>query len=64
DLSPPEVIEKVRRAPLVISKGQANFETLDEFDAEIFFILKAKCPIVAERIGVEVGEMVFYRRRG
>ena len=63
DLTPPEVIERVRKAPLVISKGQANFETLDELDAEIFFILKAKCPIVAERIGVREGEMVFCRRR-
>lgn len=63
DLSPTEVIGRVRKASLVISKGQANFETLDELDAEIFFILKAKCPIVAGRIGVKEGDMVFCRCR-
>ncbi len=35
------------RADLVISKGQGNWETLEETDREIFFLLQAKCPVVA-----------------
>jgi hypothetical protein len=63
DLSPPEMIRRIENAPLVIAKGQANFETLDELNANIFFILKAKCPLVADRIGIELGELAFFRRR-
>jgi uncharacterized protein with ATP-grasp and redox domains len=45
-------------AQLVISKGQANFETLNETTKPIFFILKAKCPEVARELGVSTGEVV------
>jgi damage-control phosphatase, subfamily I len=46
-------------ADLVISKGQGNYESLSECDRDIFFLLKAKCDIVASALGVEVGEYVF-----
>lgn len=46
---------------LIIAKGHANFETLDEEPKEIFFLLKAKCEVVARRLGVEVGDSVFTR---
>ena len=40
------------RADLVISKGQANFETLsDRKDKDIFYLLRAKCRSVANEIG-------------
>lgn len=40
------------RADLVISKGQANFETLsDRKDKDIFYLLRAKCRSVANQIG-------------
>lgn len=40
------------KADLVISKGQANFETLSEVrDKSIFFLLRAKCSSVATAIG-------------
>ncbi|MCK4625504.1 MAG: DUF89 family protein, partial [Phycisphaerae bacterium] len=32
-------------ADLVIAKGQGNYETLSEAGRDIFFILKAKCPV-------------------
>lgn len=44
---------------LIISKGQANFETLgDVKDKQIFFLLRAKCQSVADEIGCEKGEFV------
>ena len=43
---------------LVIAKGQGNYETLSDADKNIFFILKAKCPVIARDLVCEVGEMI------
>lgn len=41
-----------RKADLIISKGQANFETLSDIkDKTIFYLLRAKCSSVASAIG-------------
>lgn len=45
-------------ADLIISKGQGNFETLDSEDDRIFFLFKAKCPVVADHAGVKLGDIV------
>jgi damage-control phosphatase, subfamily I len=53
----------IETADIVISKGQANFETLDEVDAlrtRIFFLLKTKCFHVSDHLKVPVGSSVFY----
>lgn len=47
-------------ADVVISKGQANFETLHGCDRPVFFMLRAKCPIVAAALGVRVGDTVLH----
>ena len=49
------------KADLVIAKGQGNYETLSDVDKNIFFILKAKCPVISRNIGCEVGEMILRR---
>lgn len=54
----PEFIKKMSEADMVISKGQGNYEALSEVDRNIFFLLKAKCPIIAKDLGVEIGSMV------
>ncbi|HMM01083.1 MAG TPA: ARMT1-like domain-containing protein [Bacilli bacterium] len=46
-------------ADIVISKGQGNYETLSDCDRELFFLLKAKCPVIAELLGVGLNEFVF-----
>lgn len=43
------------RADLILAKGQGNFETLSEVDANIYFLLKVKCPVIARHIGFPVG---------
>jgi damage-control phosphatase, subfamily I len=53
-----EFKEKFYHSGCVISKGQGNFEALSEEKVPLFFLLIAKCPIVARDIGVEVGDMV------
>lgn len=42
-----ELRERFRTADLIISKGQGNFETLSGEDANLFFLLKVKCPVIA-----------------
>jgi hypothetical protein len=58
-----EFAEAFRAADLILAKGQGNFETLDCAPAEIFFLLKVKCPEVAREIGVRDGAPVFLHRR-
>ena len=53
--------DRFEAADLVIAKGQGNYETLSDSDKNIFFILKAKCPVIAEHIGCEIGDMILRR---
>jgi len=48
-------------APLVIAKGQANYETLSEQGSKVFFLLQAKCPVIARDLKVPVGGLVLRR---
>jgi damage-control phosphatase, subfamily I len=43
------------KADLIIAKGQGNFETLSDAPGNIFFFLKAKCPVIAAHVGQPVG---------
>lgn len=45
-------------ADLIIAKGQGNYETLTDVNKNIFFILKAKCPVIAKHLGCELGSFV------
>lgn len=46
-------------AELIIAKGQANYETLSgRDDPRIFFLLQAKCPVIARDLGASVGSMI------
>ena len=53
-----EFLRHFHAGDLVVSKGQANFETLDGSADRIFFILKAKCPEVGRELGVAMGDVV------
>jgi len=57
-----EFLKEFKMSELVISKGQGNYESLnDTINKEIFFLLKIKCPIIAENIGYNVGSLVLKR---
>jgi len=45
-------------ADLIIAKGQGNYETLSDVEKDMFFILKVKCPVIAQHLGCEVGQMI------
>jgi uncharacterized protein with ATP-grasp and redox domains len=46
-------------ADMVISKGQGNYEGLSKVSRPVFFLLKAKCEILARDIGVSKGDIIF-----
>ena len=52
-----------RAADIVVAKGQGNYETRDENPEEIFFILKVKCPVIADALRLPEGSNVFLRNR-
>ncbi|MCD6519188.1 MAG: DUF89 family protein [Anaerolineae bacterium] len=54
----PKFRDTFEQAELIIAKGQANYETLSDYDRNIFFLLKVKCPVIAQDIGVPVGSIV------
>jgi uncharacterized protein with ATP-grasp and redox domains len=53
-----EFLDLLQRADLIISKGQGNYETLSGEQKPIFYLLKAKCPVIARDLGVKQGDTV------
>lgn len=56
--STPEFLEIFNTSDLVISKGQGNFEGLSDCKRQVFFLLKTKCPIISNHLGVEDGSII------
>ena len=48
-----------RAADLIIAKGQGNFESLEgDFSSRpIYFLLRAKCPVIQNYLGVSFGSL-------
>jgi uncharacterized protein with ATP-grasp and redox domains len=62
DLCSAEFRRLLAQAELIIAKGQANYETLSRAKAPIFFLLQAKCPVIARDLGVPVKSIVLKQR--
>jgi len=58
----PEFMKLYQDAELIISKGQGNYEALSEENKLIIFLFKAKCPVIAEDVGCNVGDMILVSR--
>jgi uncharacterized protein with ATP-grasp and redox domains len=58
----PAFREALAASSLVIIKGQGNYETLGDIARPAFFLLRAKCPVVASHVGVSEGAMVIEGR--
>lgn len=52
-------LERFYGADLVIAKGQGNFETLSDCPRDMFFLLKAKCPLISRQLDVELNDTIF-----
>ncbi len=47
-----------KKAGLIISKGQGNFETLTGADKKIFFLFQSKCDVVSKELCLSTGSML------
>ncbi len=53
--------KRFEKADLIISKGQGNFETLNDCERDIFFLLRPKCVVLARHLDCELGRQVLIR---
>ena len=60
----PEFRQAFETADIIIGKGHGNFETCNERSENIYFLLKAKCDMVAQALGVQFGDIVFKHSAG
>ena len=56
-------LKAFREAPMIIAKGQGNFEGLSEVTAPLFFLFKVKCTAVAQAAGAKMGAVVLKEQR-
>jgi len=57
-LCSPEFLTVFGQADVVIAKGQANFETLNEVDREVFLMTQIKCAVIARHYDYGVGDWI------
>ena len=56
--------KRIYEADVIISKGQANFETLSDNGLPIYFMLLCKCDLFAQRFGLEkYTGVLFYEQK-
>jgi uncharacterized protein with ATP-grasp and redox domains len=53
-----EVNRLYQSADVIIAKGQGNYESLEGEGGNIFFLLRAKCHLIADLLGVKVGDFI------
>ncbi len=51
-------LDRFWKADCVVAKGQGNYESLSEAGRPILFLFKAKCHVIANDAGVNVGDFV------
>lgn len=59
----PSFVDRFRKADLIISKGQGNYESLSEVGREVFFLFKAKCPVIAGHLACTIGDLILMRHK-
>jgi hypothetical protein len=49
-------------ADIVISKGQGNYESMSDSieRSDVFFLLRAKCEVIAKHLGCRVGDIILH----
>lgn len=55
-----DFLKTIRNSDVIISKGQGNYEALEDIKGkDVFFMLKAKCKVVAKHLNVKIGDIIF-----
>lgn len=63
DRVPESFLQRMRRADIILGKGQGNYETVDTFPGDVFLILRAKCEVIARHMGVQYGQVALISTR-
>ncbi|HOH42469.1 MAG TPA: ARMT1-like domain-containing protein, partial [Candidatus Hydrogenedentes bacterium] len=63
NLIPSEFRKRMEEADIILGKGQGNYETVDDFEGDVYLLLKIKCDVIARHCGVPRGESVFLSTR-
>ena len=58
-----EFLHYYYKSDMILAKGQGNYESLSDENENIFFLLQAKCPVIAGKIGCRVGDLVLKARK-
>lgn len=58
----PAFYDVYKNADLIISKGQANYESLSDEAHNIYFLLMAKCTVIAQHIQVPIHSLVCFKK--
>ncbi|MGB9667327.1 MAG: damage-control phosphatase ARMT1 family protein [Thermosulfidibacteraceae bacterium] len=62
DVATPRFKSLLDKADLVISKGQGNFETLENYKRDrLYFLLRVKCEVVAKILKAKIGDIIIAR---
>lgn len=56
------MLDYYNSADLIVAKGQGNYESLNDRNEDIFFLLKVKCPVIARSSGYALGEPILLSR--
>jgi len=57
-----DFLKLYKKADMVISKGQGNFEALSGTKRQVFFLFMAKCPVIAQEIRCKLGDIILLPR--
>ncbi len=59
-----EFLKIYKKADMVISKGQGNFEALSGTKRPVFFLFMAKCSGIAQNVGSNIGDIILLYHQG
>ena len=57
-LCKPEFVEAFNKAPVIIAKGQGNYETLNNAGPKVFCLLQVKCPVIERDMAAPMGGII------
>ncbi|MDF1516199.1 MAG: ARMT1-like domain-containing protein, partial [Anaerolineae bacterium] len=61
DLCSASFKKKYDTAPIIIAKGQANYETLSTAGTRVFCLLQVKCPVIGRDLGTPAGSYIIWQ---
>ena len=53
-----EFLRIYQKSDLILAKGQGNYESLSGENRPIFFLLIVKCPVIAQEIHCDIGDII------